>query len=207
MVVNKIKKTIFVHIPKTAGTSIEVLLLGHTGLKLENLFGIDTIKNKALQHLTAKEIRDLSSIKDFSSYFRFSFVRNPYDRMISEYFWCQISGIGYKHNQQFSNFLAYAEDIVSSGNYSKNLYTDHFMPQYKFVYDDEMNLLVDFVGRFENLNKDVDIIRKKLNITAILPHEHSTQQKKDFVITEDDKKRIYNMYEKDFKLFYPSDSK
>ena len=84
-------KIIFVHIPKTGGGSIEKSLgiygsdnNGNLTPDLSILYG--KYKNKFLQHLTISEIKE-RNIKDFESYKKISFVRNPYDKIISEYLW------------------------------------------------------------------------------------------------------------------------
>ena len=88
-------KCIFVHIPKSGGTSVENalgLLADVRNENTETMFGLiksPALKKKVrstsfLQHLTAKELRRLLP-SQFSSYYRFAFVRNPWSRMVSLY--------------------------------------------------------------------------------------------------------------------------
>ena len=102
MVVIHKKKCIFVHIPKCAGTSMEQFLKDYGNNEIE-YFGV--FKNRSLHHLTAYELLMSLRKKKFSKYYRFSIVRNPYDRLLSEYYWTPIYGIGYKNGGSKKAFL------------------------------------------------------------------------------------------------------
>jgi hypothetical protein len=73
---------IFVHIPKSGGTSIEDVLWPGARAESDLWMGsIDAYHNKyqtgGLQHLLARQIRQEVGVEKFSRCFRFSFVRNP----------------------------------------------------------------------------------------------------------------------------------
>ena len=86
-------RVIFVHIPRTAGSSIEKALNifgeendGKNTYCPEKLYGLSG--NIYLQHLTIFEIRDtirkrVFECHTFDEYFKFTFIRNPFDRMFS----------------------------------------------------------------------------------------------------------------------------
>ena len=76
-------------------------------------------------------------------------------------------------------------------------------PQYKFIYDNGMNLQVDFVGRFENLKNDFDYISSKL-IKKPAPLQHlqkTSHEDYNLYYNKDMKKKVFELYEKDFSLF------
>ena len=76
-------KIIFVHIPKTGGTSIE------KALKLtsrEKGYGVNKEK-KAVQHYDYNEYRNSLGSEKFDKYYKFTISRNPYEKVISEFFW------------------------------------------------------------------------------------------------------------------------
>ena len=55
----------------------------------------------------------------------------------------------------------------------KSDYYGYFVrPQHDYLYDDEGRLLVDFVGRFEQLGQDFETVRKQLKLTTALPHKN-----------------------------------
>ena len=78
-------KTIFIHIPKNAGESIERSLGMHAGNPQQNFFGV--VNNRhVLQHLTANELRSRRQFSEiWHEYFKFAVVRNPYSRFVSRY--------------------------------------------------------------------------------------------------------------------------
>jgi hypothetical protein len=90
-------KLIFVHIPKCAGTSIEKALSRVAKLELMNPNPIEDnrIQKQSLnrvgyihrleRHLSAIEIRNIVGDIFFEKAFKFSFVRNPYSRLVSFY--------------------------------------------------------------------------------------------------------------------------
>lgn len=168
-------KIIFVHIPKTGGGTIEKTL-GIYGN--DNNGNLDTdhsilygrYENKFLQHLTVREIKKLKK-KEFDTYKKVSFVRNPYDRIISEYLWrIQVYG---KRKLEFKEFIM-EEAIPRKNNKNKflsNFYKDekivpfldsHYISQVDYLFEDK-KLVMDDVGKFENLKADFKrIFQKKI---------------------------------------------
>jgi len=212
-------KCIFVHIPKAAGQSVE-----HFFLKLHNLtweeraplllkYNPEPEKGpERLAHLKASEYLDCGHIENdqFRSYFKFSFVRNPWARIVSEY-----NYRSYHKNMSFKEFVT--NGLPRSDNYS-DAYR-HLIPQYDFLYDSAGNLLVDFVGKFETLQDDFDQVCAQLGINDTqLPHISSSKKKtflsKINVFNDRQKRKLYsdyyddvsrkiveNMYSKDIETF------
>ena len=183
-------KTIFIHIPKTAGISLvraiygDVTLEGHRSFYF-NIIALD-IKNE--------------------NYFSFSFVRNPFDRLYSVYRYLMKGGINRHdklafeaHLSEFNDF----EDFVLNGLNNKLIYQiTHLIPQYKYLCDKRGIMLVDFIGRFENLDDDILLLSKKLNMNIKLNH-HNYNMKKDYKVVYTDKmiEKVYQIYKKDFDIF------
>ena len=96
---------------------------------------------------------------------------------------------------KFSDF----EDFVLNGLNSEIIYEIiHFVPQSEFICNKNGKIMVDFVGRFENLFEDLNSIFKKINKVFVLEH-HNKNLKKDFskIYTEDMKIKVYNIYKRD----------
>ena len=89
------KSFLFVHIPKTAGNSIQSVLRDHSEDELVALrkeqdgierFGLRNPKYKIKKHSTLSEYYDALGDQQFQSLYKFTCVRNPWDRMVSYYF-------------------------------------------------------------------------------------------------------------------------
>ena len=171
---------IFVHIPKTAGRSVEKFFLNKLGLDRDNaddrqqLLLVDNDDpNKGTQkltHLSASEYVDCGHIsaEEFSSYFKFSFVRNPWARIVSEYRYRNFFG-----HKSFKDFVL--NRLPAPGWDDKYR---HIMPQTEMLYDRDGKLLVDFVGKFERLQSDFDQVCTQLGFTqSRLPHVNSSDKK------------------------------
>lgn len=169
---------LFVHIPKTAGQSIEQFFLDRLGLDWEIdrdslLLGANTDPDKGtekLSHLSAAEYTQCGYInqESFDRLFKFSFVRNPWERIVSEYRYRN-----YFHHFSFRDFLL--RRLPPPGWDDKYR---HIMPQYDMLHDAEGKLLVDFVGRFENLQADFDQVCARLGISdSQLPHRNRSDKK------------------------------
>ncbi len=166
---------LFVHIPKTAGQSIEKFFLdlpgnapaGRKALLLRRRAHGERGPER-LAHLTASEYVDFGFVdRDaFDGFFKFSFVRNPWDRLVSEY------RFRYARKFTFKDFVFRHMPPVGMTNAYR-----HVMPQHEFIFDSNGQLLVDYLGRFENLDSDFGAILTKLGLGAgSLPHINSTSR-------------------------------
>lgn len=194
-------KAIFVHIPKTAGTSIEhsleiiinsKKLINKPALRSHETFNIENIKY-APQHFTSKILREHEQVKEhWNSYFKFSIIRHPYDRVLSEFFWLN-KGMKTFDPVKFNKFL---------NNYYEKIDTDHKLSQYDYLVEDG-NVLVDYVGRFEKLGEAFKFLKKKLNLQTSLPKIQRSHNKPDYVnsLSQVQKIKIYNIYKNDFEFF------
>ena len=187
-------KFIFVHIPKNGGTSINKLFdLEHK----KNLFITkNTIKENGIsyapQHLTAKLLKKHNISKDFfEEYFKFAFTRNPYDRVLSEFFW-----EGGNTEDEFHEWINSYYNVIDR---------DHKLSQYEYLYDDKGKLLVDFVGRLENIEVDFKKVLSTLKLPMKSPLHENKKKKKNInkakYLTKETKAKIYDIYEIDFQTF------
>ena len=121
-----------------------------------------------LAHLTASEYVKFGYIspQDYSSYYKFSFVRNPWARLVSEY--------AYRLHQSRFSFKDYVTNFLPE----RNPYTDayrHIMPQYHYLHDENGERIVDYVGRFENLEADFGVVCRHLGMAHLqLPHSNKS---------------------------------
>jgi len=205
-------KILFVHIPKTGGTSIEHFFnlchpekfwFGHWDRdQLEFLAKYEhlTSSKKILyepQHYTLEILKKL--MDDYEEYFKFTFVRNPYTKLLSEYFWTKNIVLNCPSEFDPQDFHQWCELFLSELNSS------HKEPQVNYI--DET---IDFIGWFEHLQRDfedlIEILASRFNnrfknYNLMLPVQNSTSLEKYQLIhllLRETKELIVSTYEEDF---------
>jgi hypothetical protein len=205
-------KCIFVHIPKTAGTSIEFALFKDYERTPSNLWGFHRPEfcNKhqlgALQHLRATQIRQEVGTGDFDRYFKFAFVRNPWDRMVSLY--AYLTQTDRMPRQRIRDFLGISQDISFKafvGAISESEIHPHWEEQHKFVTDENGKLIVDFIGRYEDLHQGYAYICQRLprlQKNPSLPWRLYSRRGCYWPYYDDEtREMVAEMYKEDRKLF------
>ena len=153
------KKSIFVHINKTAGSSVE------------HAFGVYPDD----QHNTAKEyIKELSSRK-WSTHFTFSFVRNPFSRIVSAWKTPWVS------KNEFDKFSKFVKDFcIKPSNYNFFRWShvmSVFDPRMK-LFNDQGDQLVNFIGKMESYQSDFNTVCDEIGIPRQkLPHKNKSKHK------------------------------
>jgi hypothetical protein len=177
-------KCIFVEVPKTGSSSIRKMLGGippkpHMNLcqmkqELErywtnhDLGNVDSMKNRlreALYLLLPAEKRRRRGRRIFDSYFKFGFVRNPWDRTVSLYE--RREGLQLREKMTFEEFVEWMDYASST--------CIHPVPhrlQFDWFTDPHGVVMANFIGRFENLEADWNHICQKIGIKVPLPHEN-----------------------------------
>lgn len=169
---------LFVHVPKTAGQSVEQFFMDRMGLdwdqdRAQVLLGDNPDQTKGTQklaHLSAEEYVSCEFLtqQEFDAAYKFSFVRNPYSRVVSEYLYRN-----YFNHRSFRDFVLHKMPEPGWDDDYR-----HVMPQYRMLHDSEGRLLVDFVGRFENLQSDFDKVCGKLGFEdSTLPHRNRSDKR------------------------------
>jgi hypothetical protein len=173
-------KAIFIHIPKTGGSSLENLIWPKHEARVEaDLWGgfIDQYHNKyqtgGLQHLLGLQIRQEIGEKIFSEFFKFTMVRNPWDKAISQYKYTKkrtdlMSLLGMQKNDCLKTYLS----LIQKREHVQ------WIPQHRFLLDENGDQLVDFIGRFENFESEVRRILRRLKIDAEeIPHDNQGKRR------------------------------
>ena len=168
-------RCIFVHVPKAAGQSIERFFLALHGLSWENRAPLLLRRNdvpaqgpERLAHLYAPEYVTCGHIgeAEFDRYFKFAFVRNPWDRLVSEY--------RFRGGRRIGSFRRFVLDPVQEVDPYQDAWR-HLVPQVRYLHDRTGRLCVDFVGRFECLQADFARVCDHLGIAdPSLPHVNAT---------------------------------
>lgn len=182
-------QAIFIHIPKTGGISIKKALFGLT----------------AGRHISALTFRRVYGPQLFNAFYKFAFVRNPWDRLVSAYFFLQKGGMhsddqyfAAKHLAKLDTF----ERFVHEGLERRAiLQWVHFRPQSDWVTIDGQ-LATDFIGRLETIEQDYEVVRTRLGIGDALPKANQSKHK-DYrtYFTPEMVDIVANVYRSDIERF------
>ena len=195
------QKLCFIHIPKTAGTSIfEHLKINepvHTNL-LHTYDGIRSKKTgKTSQHLTYLELHQ--EIKNLNEYTLFTVVRNPYTRIVSEYIW------GQKRLKHIYNKFSTFDDFIHRSlrapeKVRVTQFDGHLEPQISYIKEcNKINIF--YYEQLENLNV---WLKQNYNLKGELPHLNMSEFKvgiKQLTSKTETITRIQKFYSEDFLTF------
>ncbi len=204
MLVSHSKKFIYVHLYKTAGTSIRAVLAKYNiksiymwrPVRLLSRKIPFLIKNPYPRHAIAADIQNRFSKEIFENYFKFGFVRNPWAWQASIYHYILRKKNHHQRKEisELRDFTEYLKWLDKRNTIALQKY---------FFYDKNDNKLVDFIGKVENLQSDFNIISNTIGIPNIeLPHLNKSEKNhyRDYYNTKS-KALIYKIYKKDIDLF------
>lgn len=215
-------KCIFIHIPKCAGTSVEKALghfegfdgrggQDHRTIRMieQPWFNFDSIKSlsnvedllRRLKHKTINKTNPNNHISvtasQYSNYYKFSIVRNPYARVYSWYrnvirddF--HLNNHGISKDIEFNDYL---------NRFLKNSYM--IRPQVYWLKNFKGKIKLDYIGKFEQINEVFENISKFLSLNNIsFTHEKKTEPV-DYKSVYDDKSidLVTNYYKDDLNFF------
>lgn len=169
-------RCVFVHLPKCGGQSVEDVFIQDCGLDWSTREPLLLRKNENpnvgppwLAHLTYKEYLKYSYISEdlMDRYYKFTVVRNPYDRVASIYKY-----LGYNHVVAFEDFVKCELDKQVYGGGSKNYF---FKPQRDFITNDKGVVAVDKVIKLENIEGEIQDVMDLVGIRIEgLPHVNAS---------------------------------
>ena len=184
------KKFIFIHINKTAGTAVEKSLLEYGDKRVEPKNDLNfELTYKQSQHFNYKEYKEYLG-SEYDNFFKFTVVRNPFDRVVSYYLKNSIN----QNNLSFSDWVI---DRYKNKNFQ----------DYKRMYSDYTHWIdkdnTDFILRFENLSSDFNILKQKLNIDCELKYHNVNKNRLHYkeYYNEDTKEIITNHFKKELNTF------
>lgn len=196
------KPPLFIHIPKCAGRAMQDICLKHN--KEARKLCTDNFRLKVNFHRPASFYTD----EVLSNHFVFTFVRNPFERLLSayEYIFATQRLYAVKHQKKYNfmeipnNFTSFVKNFITLIPLERSLV--HFVTMKTFL---DRN--VDFIGRYENLNQDHKILLNKLNIPyKPIPLVNETKTKKDRkhyteYYNDETRKIVEDLYKDDLSTF------
>lgn len=142
---------LYIHIPRTAGTSLR---------KTTGCWNA---------HYAARWVRDI--LPDWKSLWTFAIIRNPWDQALSWWMLCTRSKIFSKPFRRWvvDNDSGWADRMKLWKNLDP-------IDQWFYITDEAGNIIVKYVARFENLDKEWNLISKKMGFSGVsLEHASSTK--------------------------------
>lgn len=140
-------------------------------------------KGKFYNHMPARELRELISPKVWSTYYKFCFERNPWDRVVSLYYFaCRT-----EPRMPFTDFV-HSDALLTLKERGRELYCI------------DGQVVVDRICRFESLQEDLDDVCRELDLPCPLPLPHAKSGfRKDrsgyrALYSDADRERVYELF-------------
>lgn len=188
MLISYTHKFIFFHVAKVAGISIREALKEYAqeprDLKLRrppeviggNPNPMYAMWETYLLHTRARDAARILPAEVYHSFYKFAFVRNPWDWQVSMYHFLlkETGNPRYDLVRSLPGFDAYLEWVIQT---EKPYPRGAAKFQHEMVVDQTGTVLVDFVGRFETLSEDIAHVGQHLNIDIVLPYLNQSQHR------------------------------
>ena len=201
---NNKSHSVFIHIPRTGGTYLK------KSLRIKKLSSLGLVKRRFKQkgHVSFGHQDYLSFVKtgfvnkEFDDgAFKFTFCRNPFDWVVSHYFWTTTNFKSvFTEEISFLEHTRMFEKMKTPKGMGRSFpYENWLRPQYEHI----KGIDFYFIGRFETLDKDVDMVADILGITTIptepaYPTIHLPYRE---YYNDESIKNVREFYEKDFEFF------
>lgn len=181
MIVSREKRFVFVHIPKTAGKSMNSAFAAYSSRGLSNRLHIHESITEFYRRLRKEGGRrrrpptfrrsDADISAEFADFYKFAFVRNPWDRAVSMYGFLAKIGLPETEGLTFEKFVS---DLYEGAHYMHSIHVPR--QQIEFISDYRGKVIVDRVGRFENLATDFAEICDHLGIDTTLEKRNTSSR-------------------------------
>lgn len=207
MIIHKCK-AIYIHIPKTGGSAVKHAILQALGYTTS--FTTDSkrpTKVKKEFSLTGPQkhrqlvqvIKDLPN-EQVNQYYKFTFIRNPWDRMVSEFHWRQqIYNDRKPPPVDFKQFIHEIERMQASKTY---FFRSHIQTQKSFVVDTAGVVALDDIFRLETITTDIKVVSAKLDLPLQIKR-YNTSTHRDYreYYNKETKQVINKLYRDDIETF------
>ncbi len=185
------RRTLFIHVPRTGGTSIDsvarrVCTYQNLGSRIHPRF--DPLREfTSLNHVPARSLMDRNIITRewYDGCFKFAFVRNPWDRLVSLYYHLCAYRLSQKRQRESNKFLLGFSPFIEAiceGSFVQLLgkrNVDDWSqanPQVEWL-----KLGVDFIGRYEHLDTDWSMVCKMAGMKHTkLPRKRESKLRTDY---------------------------
>jgi hypothetical protein len=179
------KRFLFVHIPKTAGNSIQIALRDYSEDELVALrkeqdgverFGLRNPNYKVKKHSTLAEYRDALGEAQFGELYKFTCVRNPWDRMVSYYF-TPTQKASEWNRKKFRKVISKAVSVADYLRLDRG--------------EEDPFENVDYIMRFENLASDFRTVCEAVSISPTTLPQYNRSSREHYSKYYDDELREF----------------
>jgi hypothetical protein len=179
----------------------------HNGVRFEDIHHLFS------EHSQINKAHFLAGLgTQYHRYFKFAFVRNPWDRLVSCYMSKIVHGgtgmkMGKYGEVTLRSDMSFGEFVEAVCRVPDEVADPHFRSQHVTICDDGPGkaVLADFVGRFENLEEDFGVVAQKIGLRAGLSHTNKSENTNSLSYRDfyDDRlaKMVGERYREDADLF------
>jgi len=203
LIISHTHKFIFFAVPKTATHAIRQSLRQHLDQddwEQQTLFGEQYLPIPELAalkhgHISVRQVRPHLSSEDWKSYFKFGFVRNPFDRFVSTCFFLN------RENADFEkSAITFMKNALNVERFRQRMLV---RPQSQQLIDDGGNVALDFVGRYESLQQSYDEICTRIGVPAMELGRKNPSRHDAYTEYYDDelRDRVAEYYKDDLRVF------
>lgn len=202
MIISAQHRFIFAAIPKTGTHAVRQALREHmgpqdleqVGLFVNRKLPIPDLARIGHGHLSLQQVRPYFRPEDFEGFFKFAFVRNPFDRFIS---YCAFM------TREGGQFEQNPNDVMR--HFIDNPPWQHilFQPQHVLVTDTDGKLLTDYLGRVEEMQQSYDEVARRIGIPSRPLDRVNASSRKDYRDYYDQPliDGVAKLYARDLELF------
>lgn len=202
MIVSHQHRFIFAAIPKTGTHSVRAALREHmgqqdieqVGLFVNKRFPYPDLAEIRHGHLALAQVRPYLGEEVFRTYFKFGFVRNPFDRFVSYCAFMTRSDGAFEHDPQL---------VMHRVLEARPMQHVLFRPQSELLTDGEGRLLTDFVGRVERMQESYDEACARIGIPGRTLDRINDSRRDSYRVYYDQAlvDGVTDLYRRDLELF------
>ena len=203
MIISHRHRFIFIAVPRTATHAIRAALQPHLAnddweqklLHGEKRIPIPEIAALKHGHVSCRQIKPCLDGEVWNSYFKFAFVRNPYDRFISACFFLNRRNPGFRGKE-----IRTMKQLLAREDFRRRIL---IQPQAVLLTDDDNHMGLDYIGRFETLQESFDDICERIGIPAAALSNLNTSHHREYRDYYDPELRqaVTDLYRDDLRLF------